>query len=113
MTTFRFGDIVLVPFPFTDQTAIKKRPAIVVSSQDYNRHRPDIILMAVTSQTGSADFYGDMAVRQWQKAGLLKPSVVKPICTTIEKKLVLKTLGRLVQEERAVLNKTMQTVFGE
>ena len=69
MTTFRFGDIVLVPFPFTDQTAIKKRPAVVISSEDYNRHRPDIILMAVTSQMGSANFYGDLAVREWQKAG--------------------------------------------
>ena len=28
---FRFGDVVLVPLPFTDQTALKKRPAVVVS----------------------------------------------------------------------------------
>ena len=31
-TGYKFGDLVLVPFPFTDQTGIKKRPAIVVSS---------------------------------------------------------------------------------
>jgi hypothetical protein len=30
-TDYRFGDLVLVPFPFTDQTGIKKRPAVVVS----------------------------------------------------------------------------------
>lgn len=113
MTTFRFGDIVLVPFPFTDQTAIKKRPAVVISSEDYNRHRPDIILMAVTSQMGSANFYGDLTVRQWQKAGLLKPSVVKPICTTIEKRLVLRSLGRLVESERVALDETLNAVFGE
>jgi mRNA interferase MazF len=65
MTIFKFGDIVLVPFPFTDQTTVKKRPAVVVSSQEYNLHRLDIILMAVTSRMGSAEFYGDMAVRQW------------------------------------------------
>ena len=94
MTTFSFGDIVLVPFPFTDQSTIKRRPAVVISSKDYNQHRPNIILLVVTSQMGSANFYGDMVVRQWQKAGLLKPSVVKPICTTIEKKLVLKTRSR-------------------
>ena len=49
-TAFRFGDLVLVPFPFTDQTGIKKRPAIVVSSEAYQRQRPDVVLMAVTSQ---------------------------------------------------------------
>jgi mRNA interferase MazF len=30
-TAYKFGDVVLVPFPFTDQTATKKRPAVVVS----------------------------------------------------------------------------------
>jgi len=42
-TTYSFGDVVLVPFPFTDQTTTKKRPAIVVSSNGYNSARPDVI----------------------------------------------------------------------
>ncbi len=33
-TGYSFGDIVLVPFPFTDQSGIKKRPAVVVSSAE-------------------------------------------------------------------------------
>ena len=33
---FRFGDVVLVPFPLTAQTAVKRRPAVVVSSDAYN-----------------------------------------------------------------------------
>ncbi len=51
MTLFEFGDIILVPFPFTDQSATKKRPAVVISSAIYNTERPDLIIMAVTSQT--------------------------------------------------------------
>ncbi len=49
MTDFKFGDIVLVPFPFTDQSATKKRPAAVISSEAYHQQRPDLIIMAVTS----------------------------------------------------------------
>ena len=39
-TGCEFGDVVLVPFPFTDQTTTKKRPAVVVSSDAYHRDRP-------------------------------------------------------------------------
>ena len=100
MTGYDFGDIVLVPFPFTDQSAVKKRPAVIVSSTAYNHHRPDLILMAVTSQMRSADYFGDITIAGWQPAGLLKPSVIKPIFTTIEKGLVLKKLGRIGDEDR-------------
>ncbi len=56
MTRFEFGDVVLVPFPFTDQSTTKKRPAIIVSSQHYNAQRPDLIVMAVTSQLSISRF---------------------------------------------------------
>jgi mRNA interferase MazF len=36
MAAYSFGDVVLVPFPFTDQTGNKKRPAVVVSSAAYS-----------------------------------------------------------------------------
>ncbi|HHB76243.1 MAG TPA: hypothetical protein ENK84_06845 [Desulfobulbus sp.] len=42
MTTCKFGDIILVPFPFIDQTTIKKRPAVVVSFDEYNAGRADL-----------------------------------------------------------------------
>jgi mRNA interferase MazF len=50
MTSFEFGDVLLVGFPFTNQIGQKKRPAVVVSSTSYHRTRPDVISMAITSQ---------------------------------------------------------------
>lgn len=113
MTDYNFGDIVLVPFPFTDQSTIKKRPAVVASSEAYNHYRPDIIIMAVTSQMGSADYFGDVVIRDWRQAGLLKPSVIKPIFTTVEKGLILRKLGRIGSQDRSTLQKALKTILGE
>ncbi len=95
MTTYSFGDVLLVPFPFTDQTTTKKRPTIVISSDIYNQEKPDIILIAVTSQISTPLQFGDMLITDWSKSGLIKPSAIKPIVTTLEKALVIKKLGKL------------------
>ncbi len=47
-TGYSFGDVVLVPFPFTDQAGIKKRPAVIISSAAYNTAQRDLVIMAVT-----------------------------------------------------------------
>lgn len=62
-TSYSFGDIVLVPFPFTDQSRTKRRPAVVVSSRAYHLNRPDLIIMAVTSQVRPAGAIGDVNVK--------------------------------------------------
>jgi len=95
MTSYNFGDVVLVPFPFTDQTTNKKRPAVVVSSDVYNAEYPDRILMGITSQVIGIPRVGDIIITDWQAAGLLKASMIKPVITTIEKKLIIKKLGTL------------------
>ena len=47
---YEFGDVVLVRFPFTNQAAFKQGPACIVSSRAYNAAKPDVIIMAITSQ---------------------------------------------------------------
>jgi mRNA interferase MazF len=84
-TSFDFADIVLVPFPFTDQSTTRKRPAVVVSSDAYHRQPRAVILMAITSQFRTVTTVGEVAVQQWEAAGLLKPSVLKPLLAIIEK----------------------------
>jgi mRNA interferase MazF len=110
--SLRFGDVIVVPFPFTDQSAIKKRPAVVVSSEVYHRSRPDLILMAITSQVRAAPTVGEVAVTHWQAAGLLKPSVIKPLVTTIEAHLVLRQLGTLHADDVAALRKVLAAILG-
>jgi mRNA interferase MazF len=112
-TIFEFGDIVLVPFPFTNQTASKKRPAVVVSDPAFHSRRPDLILMAVTSQVRTPLQMGEALLSAWSAAGLLKPSVAKPVLMTVEKSLVLRRLGRLEGHDRQAVGAILREILGE
>lgn len=107
-----FGDIVLVPFPFTDQSGAKKRPAVIVSSNGYNASRRDIVIMAITSQVRTPLGFGEAPVADWQAAGLIKPSVLKPVFTTIEQDLVLRTMGTLSAADLRTLRAAITQVIG-
>jgi mRNA interferase MazF len=109
---FEFGDVVLVPFPFTSQAASKKRPAVVVSNQAYNAARPDVVVMAVTSQLRSSPEQGEVWVGEWQAAGLLKPSAIKPVFATLEQALVLRLLGRLSAGDQTALRRAVAETLG-
>jgi len=112
MTGYELGDVVLVPFPFTDQSTTKRRPAVVVSSAAYHRERRDLIILAITSQVRPAATVGEVAIARWKEAGLLKPSVLKPVLATIERGLVLRKLGRLKDDDRSVLHDVLAAILG-
>lgn len=82
---------VLVPFPITNQSGAKKRPAVIVSSSGYNASRRDLVNMAITSQVRQPPGFGEAMVSDWQAAGLIKPFLLKPVFTPIEQGLVLRS----------------------
>jgi mRNA interferase MazF len=109
---FEFGDVVLVPFPFTSQTASKQRPAVIVSSLAYNGVKPDIVLMAITSQSRPNPALGDVWLRSWQAAGLVKPSAVKPVFATLERTLVIRQLGALSASDQTAVKNAIGQILG-
>ena len=111
-TAYNFGDVVLVPFPFTDQSATKRRPAVVVSSNRYHAQRPDVVLMAITSQVRTQPAFGETPITGWRRAGLIKPGVVKPILATIEKTIIAKRLGHLQSADLAALQQALKSILG-
>jgi mRNA interferase MazF len=109
---FEFGDVVLVPFPFTSQAASKQRPAVVVSGRAYSLERPDLVMMAITSQLRPTPVLGEAWLRHWQAAGLIKPSAVKPVIATLEQRLVIRRLGVLASEDQEALRLAIGQIIG-
>ena len=111
MTPYDKGDVILVPFPFSDQTTSKKRPAVIISSNKYNDTSQDIVIMAITTQKRGNIGIGEFPIRNWQSLGLLKSSAVKSAISTIEQRLVLKKLGRLSPEDLSSLEKAIKELL--
>ena len=109
---FEFGDVVLELFPFTNQAALKQRPAVVVSSGAYNTSKPDIIVLAITSQVRPIPTIGEVRISDCQFANLLKPSVIKPVFATLEQALIVRRIGVLQPYDLSSLRAAIATVLG-
>jgi mRNA interferase MazF len=114
MTRCEQGDVILVPFPFTDLTTVKQRPALVLSADWFNTSRDDCVVAAITSQIPSQlqpDEYR-LSASDLVAAGLPKPSLVRlGKLFTVSKSLFRKRLGTLPKVTMVVVLKQMEQVF--
>jgi mRNA interferase MazF len=92
--TFDGGDVIIVPFPFTDRTTTKRRPALVLSNAAFNAATGHVIAAMITSAKQSA-WASDVAVTDLGAAGLSVPCVVRMKLFTLETGLVVRKAGRL------------------
>lgn len=105
------GKIVLVPFPFTDLTAAKLRPALVI----YEGKR-DMVISFISSKIPYESSDVDIVLRRGQnsfkKSGLKLDSVIKlDKIATVLKDLVVGELGELDGERKAEVNQKLRKIF--
>lgn len=92
--TYNQWDIVLLPFPFTDLSASKKRPAVVISPTSYNSGA-DTVVLFMTSKMDISPKEGDYQIKKWQFANLPKPSQTRMKFATIDNSFILKKIGTI------------------
>ena len=105
---FQRGDIVLVPFPFSDLSTTKARPAVVVSGSLYHTTEPDLILAAITSKIAMATGPLDYVLSDWQAANLRHPSALKPVLFTLDPARVLHQIGTLTSSDLAEVDQRLR-----
>jgi len=90
MIEYKFGDIVLIHFPFSDLSETKKRPALIIKDTKDG----DVIVNRITSQL--KDTSEDIEIVNWKESGLLIVSTNRiHKIATINKKLIERKLGSL------------------
>jgi mRNA interferase MazF len=101
MSLFNPGDVVVTDFPGV--TGLKRRPAVVLSSDAYHVVRPDLILGLITSQTTAAIGPTDCILHDGVAAGLRRPSAFRAFIATLPRSSVPAPIGRLSETDwRAV-----------
>ena len=96
-------DVVVVPFPFTDRNASKRRPAMVVTKENFNSSGRSVMAM-ITSTT--EPWPGDHNVDDLKATGLRVACRVRLKLFTLENSLVLRRIGSLSENDRIKLART-------
>ncbi len=103
-------DVVVVKFPFASSLKYKARPAVVVSSELYNNNSRETLLILAISSSGLNALNIEPKIKEWHKAGLLKPSIFKSAIVTIQKDFIITKLGRLGSDDIDALDRLINAM---
>ena len=104
MPNYSMTDIVLVRYPFSDLSASKIRPAIVISAPHISQ---DIFIVPLTSQITNL-LPGEFVLAFWEQSGLNVASAVKRGIYTIHQDLILKKVGQLTSTDQTKLTSSLK-----
>jgi mRNA interferase MazF len=107
-TNYDRGGIVLLPFPFSDLSGAKLRPAVIVSP----RYPSDDLLVIALTSVGEVLRPGEFPIRLWREAGLLHPSYAKRALASVSGEQVRKTLGHLQRDDLRRLDDALRLWMG-
>ena len=104
-------DIVIVPFPFADEMKrYKYRPALVVSSKEYNQKTHCLTLAMITSAKKS-DFWGDCTITDYKSTDLQNGCIVRMKFFTIDAILIKAKIGSLGKRDVGKIRKNLKLVL--
>jgi len=105
-------EIVVVPFPFTDRKADKRRPALILSDGiKFNQSSGHAVLAMITSQK-NPDWPLDTTITGIRRTGLTAPSKVRMKLFTLDSRLIIKKIGSLVDSDQMAVKKALQSMLG-
>jgi mRNA interferase MazF len=103
--TYEPFEILVVPFPFSDRDASKRRPALVISNHHFNTRHSHLILSMIT--TSHRAWSSDIALQDWQASGLSAACQVRLKLFTLDKDIIIRKIGILSSRDQAAVEKNI------
>jgi mRNA interferase MazF len=110
MTVCEAGDVAIVPFPFSDISVAKPRPALALSAREANEANGATLFAMITTAQRSR-WPSDVALGDCTAAGLSDASLVRLKLFTLDNRLVSRAIGSLSSRDRAAVRKMLKTVL--
>lgn len=110
-TLYEPGNVVMVKIKFTAGEQTKRRPAVILTDDNYHNSRADAIVVALSSRTADS-YYGDYELSDWQAAGLPQPTKAKGVIATIDRDTIDQTRGTLSKNDFTNLKKCLRDILG-
>ena len=104
-------DVVVVPFPFTDRTTSKRRPALVLSDRAAFNDAADHAVLAMITSAENSDWPLDVEITNLKAAGLPSASVVRMKLFTLDQHLIIRKAGSLASKDRRAVSGAVKKVF--
>ena len=73
-TVFSPGDVILLSYPFGEGAGVRKRPALVISSNAFNQETGELVVAQITSRVSAPARAGDYAIAEWRGGELPPPA---------------------------------------
>lgn len=108
--TFKPFDVLVVPFPFTDSAAVKRRPALVLSAEPFQDRIGHLVLAMITSRENRG-WPLDVELTDLRTAGLPHASVVRMKLFTLDERFVLRKAGRLSEADRVAVQRSLKLLL--
>jgi len=109
--TYEPFDVIVVPFPFTDSSRTKKRPALVLSNKaDFGAKIDQSVLAMITSQKNDS-WPLDIPIKNKKQSGLTAPSVVRMKIFTLDNRFILRKIGHLSKTDQTQVKKSLSNLF--
>jgi len=102
MTIYKPFSVVDVPFPLVDPMEQKRRPALVLSDSSFQTANGAVVPAMITSAERTS-WSGDIPLRDWQKAGLKKPSILHWKIFTLDTSLIVGLRSTLSDYDQGML----------
>ena len=109
--TYDSFEVVLVPFPFVDNSSNKKRPALILSASLHFNMKVGASVMAMITTATHRSWPLDIPIDNLNAAGLPVPSIIRMKLFTLDHRLVLKKLGRLHPIDQRHVEKNLKLLF--